>query len=177
MNVKKLVTDAMLAAMCAVLGYVAIDLGNIKIAFDSFPVLLAAIALGPLDGLAVGTVGALIYQVLRYGISATTVLWILPYSLCGLFVGLYLRKYGGEPDRKHIIIGVVIGEAIFFILNTLTLYIDSKIYGYYYPAFIVGSIGVRFLIFAGKAVAFSLIMPGVLRAVKKVLGEKKTDDG
>ena len=35
MKTKQLTINDMLAAMCAVLGYVAIDLGNIKITFDT----------------------------------------------------------------------------------------------------------------------------------------------
>ena len=40
MKTKQLTLDAMLAAMCAVLGYVALDMGNIKITFESLPILL-----------------------------------------------------------------------------------------------------------------------------------------
>ena len=59
MKTRQLALDAILAAMCAVLGAVSIDLGNLKISFESLPVLLGALLFGPLDALAVGGVGNL----------------------------------------------------------------------------------------------------------------------
>ena len=78
---KKLAMDSMLAAMCAVLGYLSLDFGNLKITFESVPILLGALLLGPIDGMAIGGVGTLLYQLVRYGVSVTTPLWILPYVL------------------------------------------------------------------------------------------------
>ena len=75
---KKLAMDSMLAAMCAVLGYLSLDFGNLKITFESVPILLGALLLGPIDGMAIGGVGTLLYQLVRYGVSVTTPLWILP---------------------------------------------------------------------------------------------------
>ena len=54
MKTKQLTLDAMLAAMCAVLGYVALDMGNIKITFESLPILLGAMLFGPVDGMLIG---------------------------------------------------------------------------------------------------------------------------
>ena len=69
---KKLAMDSMLAAMCAVLGYLSLDFGNLKITFESVPILLGALLLGPIDGMAIGGVGTLLYQLVRYGVSVTT---------------------------------------------------------------------------------------------------------
>ena len=69
---RKIALDSMLAAMCAALGYAALDFNNLKITFESLPILLGALLLGPVDGLAIGVVGTLIYQLIRYGVSATT---------------------------------------------------------------------------------------------------------
>ena len=54
MKTRKLALNAVLAAMCAALGALALDLNSIKITFESFPILLGALLFGPLDGLAVG---------------------------------------------------------------------------------------------------------------------------
>lgn len=94
MKTRKLALNAVLAAMCAALGALALDLNSIKITFESFPILLGALLFGPLDGLAVGFVGTLLYQLLRYGVSATTLLWILPYALAGLVTGFYAKRRG-----------------------------------------------------------------------------------
>ena len=102
---RRLAFDAMLAAMCAVLGALSIDLGNLKITFEGFPVLLGALLFGPLDGLAIGGIGTLVYQLLRYGVSVTTPLWILPYMLAGLLVGL-IAKGEKELSLKRLALAV-----------------------------------------------------------------------
>ena len=90
---RQLALNAVLAAMCAALGYLSLDFGNLKITFESVPILIGALLFGGLDGAAIGAVGTLIYQLLRYGVTVTTPLWILPYVLCGLVVGVYARRH------------------------------------------------------------------------------------
>jgi ECF transporter S component (folate family) len=158
--------DAMLAAMCAVLGYLAIDLGNLKITFESVPILVGALLFGPVDGAAVGFVGTLLYQLLRYGVSATTLLWIAPYVLCGFLVGLYAQRRQFRLTQGQVIFIVVANELLITALNTGVLYVDSKIYGYYSPAFIFGSLAIRFAICIGKALAYSFALPPLLRSVR-----------
>ena len=84
---RRLAADAMFAAMVTVLGLVSISTGNLKITVEALPVFLGALLLGPVDGLAIGGVGTLLYQLLRFGVSATAALWIAPYVLLGLCVG------------------------------------------------------------------------------------------
>ena len=67
---RRLAADAMFAAMVTVLGLVSISTGNLKITVEALPVFLGALLLGPVDGLAIGGVGTLLYQLLRYGVSA-----------------------------------------------------------------------------------------------------------
>lgn len=82
-KVRQLSMNAIMAAMCAVLGYLSLDLGNLKVTFESLPILVSALLFGPADGMIVGGIGTLIYQLLRYGVSITTPLWMLPYIVCG----------------------------------------------------------------------------------------------
>ena len=64
-STKQMAMDAVLAAVCAVLGYFGPDLGNLKITFEGLPVIVAALLFRPLDGAAVGGIGTLLYQLLR----------------------------------------------------------------------------------------------------------------
>ena len=74
-STRRIATDAMLAAMYVCLSYVSLSIGNsMKITLDSLPILVAALLLGPLDGLAVGLTGSFLSQLLTYGLSATTIL-------------------------------------------------------------------------------------------------------
>lgn len=172
MTTRKLAVNALLAAMCAVLGAISLDFGNLKVTFESLPVLVAALLFGPIDGLAVGGIGTLLYQVLRYGVTATTALWILPYILCGLLTGLYAKKRAYTLSTKQMAFIMFAMSIMIFALNTLVLYIDSKVYGYYSAVFIFGSMVPRVLICLAKAAVFTAIMPPLLRAAKRGLGEK-----
>ena len=164
---------AMLSAVCAVLGYVALDLGNIKITFESLPVLLAGFMFGPADGMLVGGIGTFIYQVLRYGFSATTFLWILPYVICGLIVGTIGRTRNGDIDSRRIMLTVIIAEVLILIINTGVIYIDSIIYGYYSAAYVFGSLAIRIVICIIKSIAFGLVMPMLIKGLRSAMPEKK----
>ena len=169
---RQLALNAVLAAMCAALGYLSLDFGNLKITFESVPILIGALLFGGLDGAAIGAVGTLIYQLLRYGITVTTPLWILPYVLCGLVAGLYARRHDFDLSVKQLAFITFATGIMIFLLNTLVLYIDSKIYGYYSAVFIFGSLPLRAAIALGKAAAFTAVLPLLLKAARRGLGGK-----
>jgi ECF transporter S component (folate family) len=159
--------DSMLAAMCAALGAVSFDFGNLKITLEGLPVIIGAALLGPLDGAAVGFVGTFIYQILRYGFTATTFLWILPYVVCGLIVGWYAKKHGFRMTKGQSILIVVIAELVITTLNTGVLYVDSKIYRYYSAVFIFGTLLPRYAICVGKAIVVGALLPTLVGALKR----------
>ena len=171
MNAKRLAVNGMLSAMCAVLGYLSLDMGNLKITFESLPILLGAILLGPIDSLAIGGIGTLIYQLLRYGVTVTTPLWMLPYMLCGFAAGFYAQKKDFQLSRWQIMGIVAVCELLVTLLNTGVIYVDSRIYGYYSAAYVFGSLGVRLIICAGRAVAFGLVLPIIIGALRRQGGE------
>ena len=172
MKTRQMAMDAMLSAMCAVLGYLAIDLGNLKITFESLPVLLGALLFGPLDGAVIGGVGTLIYQLLRYGVSVTTPLWILPYVLAGWLCGFVARRKSFSLTRRQTLLLVVVCELLITLINTAVLYLDSVIFHYYFPGFITGSLALRLGICVVKAAAFGAILPALVQAVSRVLNTK-----
>ena len=164
---RQMALDAVLAAVCAVLGYYGPDLGNMKITFEGLPVILAALLCSPLDGAAVGGIGTLLYQLLRYGVTATTPLWILPYILCGLLVGWLGDHCAPEKSFPRLAATVLAGEGLIFLLNTLVIYADSKIYGYYSYPYVFGSFWIRLGICAAKTVLYAAVLPGLLAALRR----------
>lgn len=172
MNTRQLTIDAMLCAVCAVLGYVALDLGNIKITFESLPVLLGALLFGPVDGMLVGGIGTLIYQLVRYGVSATTPLWIVPYIVCGLIAGAWARRKEFRTDRIRTAAVVVAAELAVTLLNTIPIYVDSKLYGYYFPGIILGALAWRLVICVVKAAAFGVILPDLVETIRRTFGRE-----
>jgi ECF transporter S component (folate family) len=170
MKTRQLTMDAMLAAVCAVLANFALTFGNsMKFTFESLPIHVGALLFGPVDGVAIGCVGTLIYQMLRYGVTVTTVLWMLPYMACGLLVGWYAQQKRFVLNRRQTIFLVVLGELVVTLLNTGAIYVDSHIYGYYTPTLITGVLGIRLVICVGKAVAYGLLLPSVLDGVRRGL--------
>lgn len=172
MKTKKLAMNAVLAAMCASLGALALDLNSIKITFESFPVLLGALLFGPIDGLAVGFVGTLLYQLLRYGVSATTLLWILPYALAGLMTGAYAKRRGFSLTAGETVGVTAAAEVLITALNTLVMFLDAKLYGYWFAGFIRAMLLPRGAVCAIKAMAFGLILPKVCAGVRRARPEE-----
>ena len=164
---KQMALDALLAAVCAVLGYYGPDFGNLKITFEGLPVIVAALLLSPLDGALVGGIGTLLYQILRYGVTATTPLWILPYVLCGLLVGRIADRCAPEKSYLRLGLTVLAGEGLIFLLNTGVIYLDSKIYGYYSFAYVFGSFFVRLGICAAKTALYTAVLPTLLSALRQ----------
>lgn len=164
--------DAMLSAMCAALGFFSLDMGSLKITFEAFPVLAAALLFGPLHGAAVGALGTGIYQLLKYGLTVTTGLWILPYVAAGVVLGIYAVKKGFEYEKKSLILAIVAVELMITVLNTGAIYIDSVIFGYYSKAYVFGSLAVRIGINIIKGIVFGLIMPELLRGVRELVNRK-----
>ena len=166
-SVKQMTMCALLAAMVAVLAAVAVTTNAFKVTFESFPIYIAGFLLGPECGLIVGTLGSFIYQIRLYGISATTVLWILPYSILGLVCGMYAKRHSFDLSVKQYFIVTMLCELLVTVLNTGTIYIDSHIYGYYTPSLIVGALGLRLIICLCKGAVFGAVMPRIVTAVRK----------
>ncbi len=160
--------NAMLAALCAVMGYISLDFGNLKITFESLPVIMAALMFGPASGVAVGGIGTLIYQVLRYGFGATTLIWMFPYIAAGITAGIYAKKYNFSNTGMQILFITVVCEILIYILNTGAILIDSLIYGYYSAPYVFGSLGVRLILCIVKSAVFGAVLPGMLKKLSVV---------
>jgi len=163
MKTSQLTINAMLAAVCAVLGYFALDFFSLKITLESFPVLLAALMYGPVSGMAVGGIGTFLYQLLRYGLEASTPLWVAPYLAGGLVAGLYAKRSGFNNSKKEIFRISMITELVIFACNTVSLYLYSKIiFGEFRMSFVLGALLPRLLIALAKGAVFGGITRPVL---------------
>ena len=166
---KQLAFDAMFAAMTAVLSYLALDLGNLKITFEGLPLIVGALLFGPVDGFLIGAVGTFISQLLKYGITITTPLWIAPYAISGLFLGFLAKKTNFNSTKLQLLIFIIINELMVTALNTLVMYIDAKLYGYYTPQYIFGSLVVRIILSAAKGIVYGILVPVILKALHRAI--------
>lgn len=163
---RRIATDAMLCAMFVCLSFLSINIGNaMKLSVDSLPILVGALLLGPLDGLAVGLIGSFLNQLLTYGLSVTTVLWILPAGLRGLIVGLYAQQHRFLLSRKQLVLITTVTALLVTVLNTMIMYLDSLIIGYPFAA-TLPTVLLRIVSGILTALIFSLVLPPLLKALK-----------
>ncbi|MBR4168169.1 MAG: ECF transporter S component [Lachnospiraceae bacterium] len=173
----ELTTDAMLAAMCTVLGIFArfLDFGFIKLSLESFPVLVAALLFGPVDGVVVALVGTFLSQLLQYGLDPSTPLWIIPYCIIGLICGLYAKKYKYYNTSRQILMIVSGMEILLFALNTVALYFYAELVSVFHTewigksgyAYVISGIFPRIVVAVIKAAGFGFLMPPLLRALHR----------
>lgn len=166
---------AVLVAVYVVLAMCAIPAGGIKLTFEHFPVVLAAVVYGPLDAVVIGGVGEFINQMLTFGITPTTALWILPIIVRGLMVALVVRWFKNMSTaaiiKKQIpiafVILCVVSGLISSLLNTLALYVDSKMFGYYSFAMVFGALSVRLLSSAITSLVIGIAIKSILHALSR----------
>ena len=171
MTTRKLTTLAMLTSIYVVLSLLTpIKVINFKFTLEAFPVLIAGLLMGPLDGFIVGLAGSGIYQVFfsSYGITATTPLWILPHALSGFLAG-YLSRNVKQYNVINVTIIATICAFTVTIFNTLALYVDSKLFGYYSSKLVFGALLLKFLAGLILSVLYALILPKLITQLKKLL--------
>lgn len=151
-SVQRLAIDAVLIAMYFGLSLLSVEIGGIKITFASLPTIICAMLFGPIDGFLVGFLGAFLEQMLKFGFTATTLLWVLPPAIRGLFIGicaLLLRRHMSadtilQNKRPFVYFAVcIISGIIVSSLNTLVFYVDAKMFHYYEYHMIFGVFWIR----------------------------------
>lgn len=172
----RLCVTAIFAALYFVLtSWLTIRLGNLRISIASLPILVLALMFGPVESCGAAILGEFIYQVLNYGVTLTTPLWLLPPVIRALIVSFgyrWMKKKVGEPwETKPIWFGfLLIFAAIMTTLaNTGITWLDSVIYHYYSFAYVFGDFVVRLLTGIGTAVVMAVILPPVVKALRRIV--------
>lgn len=166
---------AIFAALYFVLtSWLTIRIGNLRISIASLPILILAIMYGPVESCTAAVLGEFIYQVLNYGITLTTPLWLLPPVIRALIVAFgyrMLKKKGAEPWKQSpvsFVLLLVIAAIATTLANTGITWLDSVIYHYYSFAYVFGDFVVRLLTGIGTAVVMSIILPPVVTALRRI---------
>lgn len=145
-DVKLMCQLALLVALYFLLSVtLVIHTGNFKLTFISLPVIAAALLYGPGAGFTVALLGEFLAQMCGpYGLAPNTVLWLIPPAVNGLLVGTaalvaWKRKKVLERRPAACYAVCLICAVLTSGVNTLVLWADSVLYGYYSFAFIFGS--------------------------------------
>lgn len=166
MRTKRYALLAVMIAVYVVLSMLVIPLGGLKLTFEHFPVVLCAVLYGPVDAMLVGGIGELLNQITAFGVTPTTVLWVLPIVVRGLLMGLIGKRW-----RKSRTLPITFFAACMItgicasLLNTLALYVDSKLFGYYTFALVFGVLAVRVLLSMLTSIVIGLATKPVLHAL------------
>jgi ECF transporter S component (folate family) len=169
---------AVLTALYVLLTMVSVRAGNLHVTFASLPVVVCALLFGPAEAGTVALLGEFLNQMLSYGFTATTVLWLLPPAVRGLIIGAAAVRAlrSGRPLelRPAVFYAVcVCAAAVTTICNTAVIYLDSRIYHYYAFAYVFGDAAVRFvtgMITAAVVATVSMPLVRLLRRQRSAQG-------
>ena len=141
---------------------------------DSLPIILGALLYGPVGGLLVGLLGSLMNQLITYGLTATTVLWVIPAAARGLMIGAYAKKCHFELSRAKIVGVLCLTAVVVTALNTGAMYFDSVINGYYNYAYVFGGVITRVVAGVATALVMSFVAPPVVSMLDRSLRTVRT---
>jgi len=174
-KVKLMCLAGIMAAMYVCLDLLAVTVsapfgGNLKISLSGLPVIVVAIFGGPVWGAVTGFIGAFIGQMITYGFSATTLLWILPAVVRGLSIGILFRVFKKSVKPSMLIIETSISSLLVTLFNTGAMLIEQKLYGYY-SSYLAIFVAIPSRVFAGviTAIVFSLMLPTIIGTINKYL--------
>ena len=173
---RRLALNAVMVALYFALSMLAVPMGGLKLTFEHLPIVITALLFGPLDALLVGALGELINQMLTFGFTPTTILWMSPAMFRGLSMGLCARYLGNYVGLNAVLekklpvaflVTCVITGLLCSTLNTATLYIDSKMFGYYSYAMVFGVFWIRLTASAVSSVLMAMAAKPVAVALRK----------
>ncbi len=174
-RIYRLVLDALFIALYVVLSvYLVIKTPIVEISWATLPVLLCAFLYGVGDALAVALLGSFLEQMLTFGLTATTPIWMLPVILQALLVALLAKLiYKATTGKTTIVLSVLLiiaSEFFLTALNTGALYLDGYIVGYPVKALVV-LLPTRLLNGCVRALLSALLVTALLPPLRKVLAK------
>ena len=172
----RIAVDSLLTAMFFALSMLSIKTGPINFTVASLPAVLAALLYGPADGFLVAFIGSFLEQMLNYGLTPTTILWMLAPSARGLVVGFLVNAVHKLHPEEAIFtkkrlpllfVFTICASLVVSCLNTAVMYIDSKMYHYYTFAYVFGSFLWRILSGIITAILVCLVIIPIVKALQR----------
>lgn len=173
---RRIVTNAVMIGIYIALTYLTISMGGLKITFEHFPVIISAILFGPGDAMLVGGIGELVNQLCSFGLTPTTLLWVLPIVIRGGIIGCcgkLLEKQMSVSKicekRVPIVFTLVciLSGLISSCFNTIAFYVDSKMFGYYSYALVFGALLMRLVLSGISSILMCMMAKAVFHALRK----------
>ncbi len=175
-HIRNLVLDAVMIAMFVVLSrFMTIQFGNIKITLAALPIIFVAFHLGIIHVTVVAAIAEFLSQLLGYGLTLTTPLWIIPVVVRGVLIcilaSLLLKaKKIDIREMKHYeyFVILLITGFIVTVLNTAVIALDALIFGYYSYAYVFGDLFFRLVSMVISTVVYTIITKTVIDTLRRV---------
>ena len=172
LETKSVCRMAILAALYVLLTMVSIRAGNLHITFASLPVVASALLFGPGEAAVTALLGEFLNQMLSYGFTLTTGLWLIPPAVRGLVVGVCAARFWktGKPLENRpaaYYLACVVGALATTACNTAVIWLDSVIYHYYTPAYVFGDTLLRLVTGMTTAICVATVAMPVARLLRR----------
>ena len=169
-TIRRLALSGVLAALYLALCYLDISFGRYKITLAATVIYFVSFCFGPADCFFVCFVGVFLDQLL-YGLTPTTLLWMLPPLLRPILINPITYHYGKKgihmEDKKILSISlIIISSLLFSATNSLVFYLDSLIIGYPYKAVLLDNILQAIITMGTGALEAFLLFP-LVKAIRK----------
>lgn len=171
-----IVMAAAMAALSIILDYLSVRTNVSKFTIYGLPLLITGILFGPWIGALAGLVVGFITQMIYYGLTITTPIWMVAPIIWGFVSGLLAKlliKDNKLTIAKTIII-VVVTSLVATACNSVAMWLDGLIFEY--PVSLtITTIGIRVAIALGLDVAYCFIIyltyPRLARGANKKMPE------
>ena len=169
-TIRRLALSGVLAALYLALCYLDISFGRYKITLAATVIYVVSFCFGPADCFFVCFVGVFLDQLL-YGLTPTTLLWMLPPLLRPILINPITYHYGKKgihmEDKKILSISlIIISSLLVSATNSLVFYLDSLIIGYPYKAVLLDNI-LQAIITMGTGVLEAFLLFPLVKAIRK----------
>lgn len=145
-----------------------VKFGNyLQISINALPIILIAVFLGPVSGMAVGFIGEFLSQLLEYGLSISTLWWTAPAVLRGLTVGILFIAFKRSQKFVPLTVNIISSSLLVTVLNTFLLIMESKILGYYAITLSTAFFVTRLTSSLATAVVMIVIIYPIIKALNK----------
>lgn len=147
-SIRAFCLTAIMTALYVLLAMFSIKLGTLHITLASLPVVVTAVVVGPAEAAVAALLGEFLNQMLNYGFTLTTALWLIPPAVRGLIVGMVALRAARAGKylelRPVLFYSVCVAAAVVTtVCNTAVIWLDSVLYHYYTFAYVFGSTLVR----------------------------------
>ncbi len=160
-----LVISSLLMAMHVVLSVWSINLPFVKINLSGLPIVIGGLLFGPVVGALIGFIGHFIYQMVGYGLMATTIIWVIPIGVRGLIIGLYAKMKKYQLGKIETMALIIVSSIVVTVLNTFGLYMAgflTKFRQTFWPA-----LGTRLIPSIITAVVIGVITIAVMKPLRR----------